>query len=233
MKHKSLAVLVAVLVLVPAVAMAQTNVRCESNGKMRQCGVPDIGSVRLANQLSSRSSCIEGETWGYSGNTIWVDRGCRADFIVTPSSSSMLPPNGITVACESSNNTRHTCVADTRFGVQISRQLSSNVCVQGQTWGYTSSGVWVDRGCRAEFVVLDSPPPMASSGYSSSGYAGALTCESKNNIKHTCRADTRFGVTLVRQLSGNACDFNSSWGFTSRGVWVDRGCRGEFSLGRP
>jgi hypothetical protein len=30
-------------------------------------------------QLSS-SPCREGYTWGYAGNQIWVDRGCRARF---------------------------------------------------------------------------------------------------------------------------------------------------------
>jgi hypothetical protein len=33
----------------------------------------------LIEQLSS-NSCREGSTWGYSGNQIWVDRGCRGRF---------------------------------------------------------------------------------------------------------------------------------------------------------
>lgn len=246
-KHASLAVFIAVLVLVPVVAIAQTNVRCESNGKMRQCGFSGIGTVQLSNQLS-RNACFEGQTWGYSGNTIWVDRGCRADFIVNPSYGNRsdnrpydnrpygnpsyvnTPPSGLTIQCVSENNRRHNCVADTRFGVQLSRQLSSNVCVQGSTWGYTSNGVWVDRGCRAEFLVMNAPPPMASS-INGNNYRGTLVCESKNNVRHLCRADTRFGVQLSRQLSDNNCDFGHNWGYDKRGVWVTRGCRAEFVLG--
>ena len=38
-------------------------------------------------------------------------------------------------------------------GVQLIRTLSDSACVQGRTWGWDRSGVWVDRGCRAEFSV--------------------------------------------------------------------------------
>lgn len=230
MKHASLAVLVALLLLlVPVAAFGQSNVRCESFGKLQRCGFSGIGTVQLSNQLS-RNACIEGRTWGSSGNTIWVDQGCRADFVVN-SSYVNTPPSGYVVQCESQNNTRHKCAADTRFGIQLSRQLSDNACVQGRSWGYTNNGVWVDKGCRAEFLVLNAPPPMVSSS-ANPNYRGTLTCESKNNVRHLCRADTRFGVQLSRQLSKNNCDFGHDWGYDSRGVWVTRGCRAEFVLGR-
>ena len=44
-------------------------------------------------------------------------------------------------------------------------------------------------------------------------------------------ADTRDGVTLVRQLSDSRCIQGQTWGWDARGVWVDRGCRGEFRSG--
>ena len=53
----------------------------------------------------------------------------------------------------SSDGGRTVCNADTRGGVRISRQLSDVRCVEGYTWGYTEQSVWVDRGCRAEFVL--------------------------------------------------------------------------------
>jgi len=30
----------------------------------------------------SGSACVQGRTWGFNRNSIWVDRGCRADFEV-------------------------------------------------------------------------------------------------------------------------------------------------------
>ena len=54
-------------------------VRCESNdGRTRECPI-DGGRVLLERQLS-RASCIEGRSWGYGRNGIWVSDGCRAEF---------------------------------------------------------------------------------------------------------------------------------------------------------
>lgn len=54
-------------------------IRCESNdGRTAQCATGG-GQVVIERQLSS-SACIEGRTWGYGGNGIWVSQGCRADF---------------------------------------------------------------------------------------------------------------------------------------------------------
>jgi hypothetical protein len=36
--------------------------------------------------------------------------------------------------------------------------LDSGACVQGQSWGYTDRGIWVDRGCAGEFVVGGARP---------------------------------------------------------------------------
>jgi hypothetical protein len=37
--------------------------------------------------------------------------------------------------------------------VQLVRQISGSPCRQDETWGYDRRGIWVDRGCRAEFVI--------------------------------------------------------------------------------
>jgi hypothetical protein len=52
------------------------------------------------------------------------------------------------------------CDADTAGGVSLERQLyQSNGCVKDQTWGYNDQGIWVDRGCSGEFVLI---PPQAA-----------------------------------------------------------------------
>lgn len=57
-------------------------VRCDSNDKLpRHCPADTSGGVRLYKQLS-RSICVEGSSWGYDGNGIWVEDGCRAEFEV-------------------------------------------------------------------------------------------------------------------------------------------------------
>lgn len=47
-----------------------------------------------------------------------------------------------------------------------------------------------------------------------------------------CDADTRGGVRLIRQYqSSGHCAEGSTWGYTDRAIWVDRGCSGAFALG--
>src|SRR4051812_36841459 len=58
-----------------------------------------------------------------------------------------------TFTCESYNNRQVACGVDTRGGVRLVEQLSSNSCVQGRTWGATRNAVWVSGGCRARFQV--------------------------------------------------------------------------------
>jgi Protein of unknown function (DUF3011). len=133
-------------------------IRCESdNGRTRTCPIPSRADVRLVRQLSS-SRCVEGQTWGQDRNGLWVTQGCRA------SSRSMAVAtagemgaagatnggNGRTFRCESDNGRTRTCSADGRR-VELVRQLSSNACIEGRTWGRDNRGVWVTSGCRAEF----------------------------------------------------------------------------------
>lgn len=56
--------------------------------------------------------------------------------------------------CESRNGDRNYCESNTRGEVRFIRQLSDADCVRGRTWDAVENrGVWVSRGCRAEFAV--------------------------------------------------------------------------------
>lgn len=132
---------------------------------------------------------------------------------------------GTTITCSSDDGGRRYCDADTRGGVQLLRQISGSPCELNRTWGYDARGIWVDRGCRAEFQ-------SGGSGYPR-GDVRTLTCSSndEDERKH-CPADTTGGVRLVRQISGSPCEINRTWGYDNRGIWVDKGCRAEFQIGR-
>src|SRR5258708_22495692 len=60
---------------------------------------------------------------------------------------------GQVITCSSDDGRRNYCNVDTRRGVRLNRQISGSPCVENQTWGVDNRGLWVDRGCRAEFVV--------------------------------------------------------------------------------
>lgn len=56
-------------------------VDCASDGnRMRSCAWDRRqGRPVIVQQLSS-TQCVEGRNWGYSGNSLWVNSGCRARF---------------------------------------------------------------------------------------------------------------------------------------------------------
>jgi len=56
-----------------------------------------------------------------------------------------------TIRCESRNNNRNFCRVDTENNVSLRRQLSNAPCTRNRTWGFDRNGIWVDRGCRADF----------------------------------------------------------------------------------
>jgi hypothetical protein len=59
-----------------------------------------------------------------------------------------------------------------------------------------------------------------------------VRCESREHQYRYCRVDTNGYVRLTRTLSDASCVGGRSWGYDYRGIWVDRGCRGEFAVGR-
>jgi Protein of unknown function (DUF3011) len=134
-----------------------------------------------------------------------------------------------TIYCASDDGKRRYCGADTRGGVQLVRQRSGSPCDRGRTWGYDRNGIWVDRGCRAEFSIRS-----GGGGGGGGSYPGGQTiyCASDDGRRNWCRVDTRGGVQLVRQRSDSACDQGRTWGYDRDGIWVDRGCRAEFVTGR-
>jgi hypothetical protein len=210
-----------------ASASAQTSITCSSNdGRRNYCAVDTRGGVQMVRQRSG-SACTQGSTWGYDRRGIWVDRGCRADFVVgRGGSGGNYGPGRSTITCSSDDGRRHYCNADTRGGVALLNQRSGSPCTQGYSWGYDQRGVWVDRGCRADFAI--------GRGGSRGNYrpgGSTITCSSDDGRRHYCDADTRGGVALLNQRSGSPCTQGYSWGYDQRGVWVDRGCRADFAIG--
>lgn len=64
--------------------------------------------------------------------------------------------------------------------------------------------------------------------------ADRLTCESQNGRRRYCDVGGArdADIELSRQLSDARCERGDSWGRDDRGVWVDYGCRAEFTVYR-
>jgi hypothetical protein len=117
------------------------------------------------------------------------------------------PASAQTISCASQDNGRQYCGADTRGGVTLIRQNSNSPCIENQTWGYDGRGIWVDRGCRAEFQVGNFYP----GGPGGPGSRGdTISCESTNNRINYCRIDNvNSNVEVIQQLSQSPCPASS------------------------
>ena len=158
-------------------------VSCSSgNYRFERCLVQGgrIEHVQLARQHSA-AACNQGDSWGYDGNSVWVSKGCRADFYVymgghgrpgpgrpgpgRPGPGRPGPgpgpgpghPGGHvqTIECSSSNYNYSACgVNGFIVDVQLQSQLSSAACIPGRSFGYNANQVWVNSGCRGIFRVV-------------------------------------------------------------------------------
>jgi len=126
----------------------RVTVPCSAAAGAREvCKADTAAGVAL---VGDAPACILGRTWGYDRDGIWVSDGCHGTFVLTTRGG---------VACGSDGPRQH-CAADTSAGVVVARSTATATaaCVLGESWGYDATGVWVEKGCRAEFV-LGNPQP--------------------------------------------------------------------------
>ena len=65
-----------------------------------------------------------------------------------------VPVKELSLECSSLNNAYMECsVEGVIIGVSVHKQHSSTECKMDSTFGYENGYVWVNSGCRAEFIV--------------------------------------------------------------------------------
>lgn len=130
---------------------------CASDdGRRNYCNVEARGHVALIKQRSD-AACREGYSWGFDERGVWVDHGCRADFAVErrerPEHDEAPRAPVQSLYCASDDGRKNFCQVDARGGVEMVKQRSGSACQQGYSWGFDERGIWVDHGCRADFVA--------------------------------------------------------------------------------
>jgi len=60
--------------------------------------------------------------------------------------------NVFVITCSSDDGRRRYCPVNTSRGVRLLRQYT-DACRGRDAWGFDNRGVWVDRGCRADFEI--------------------------------------------------------------------------------
>ncbi len=225
--------------LLPSSASAQAAgyegevVTCESRDMgWVHCDIDVSNGVDLVRQLSS-NACIRGSEWGTDRSGVWVTLGCRAEFRARGAegaASSAAAGEGRSrhlvrrvVRCESNGRPQSCPVRLDGAPVRLLRQLSVLPCREGQGWGYKRNEVWTSRGCQGDFEVADDAGRFVD-------VARKLTCESKSKRRRFCGATISTEAKVIKQLSGTACEEGRTWGWSRNGIWVDGGCRADFSV---
>lgn len=164
------------------------------------------------------------------------------------------------IECRSSNYIYRRCdiEADREVvGAVLVRRLSGRACTEGGSWGWDDRGVWVDRGCRAEFDVTTrvryggAPGGNGYGGPNGAGYGGpngsyggatgapvgveeVVTCFASGVGRTLCAASGPIATArLEMQRSTVPCTYGSSWGLEGDAVWVANGCGGDFRVNAP
>lgn len=132
-------------------------VDCDSDGyAFRRCEAPEgvyVWRAALVRQ-DSATTCTEGQNWGKEPRGVWVDSGCSGEFRLFGRDVGDAAPE--TLSCGSAQYGRKDCRAtDLVFSARLMRQRSSAECVEDRTWGWDQYGVWVDEGCRGDFLLND------------------------------------------------------------------------------
>lgn len=213
----------------PATGVAERmRFRCETDSSQQHyCKVDTSDGITLVKQLSS-IPCMQGRNWDYDRHGVWVSHRCGGEF-VTGKQAAQLPSQGPLVRCESQANRIEHCTADTRKGVRLARQLSASDCVEGLDWSYDDKGIWVARGCRAEFRIGADEAALDQAG-ADDVPATKISCESSDMQRQRCDIAVKAGVDLFRQVSKTRCVRGRNWDWDAGGIWVDNGCRAEFSV---
>ncbi len=206
----------------PAQLRDGTTVTCESGGRLVRCPAAlSWRGARLITQLS-RAPCLQGESWGFDRNAIWVNDGCRGVFEAGDPFANI----GERVVCASAGGRRAECPADTRFGVRLVRTVSTARCEEGRSWGTIARAIWVDRGCRGEFEVGGPGPDDVITPATR-----RFMCGSSGGRRVSCPTGGRaVGVRLFRDLSGGRCKEGRNWGSSDTLVWASKGCRAIFEI---
>lgn len=135
---------------------------CASNdNRFARCQVPWRDAELV--QQASKTRCIRDQTWGFDRGGIWVDRGCRGQFAPARGGygyggggrPGWGRPQQLQVRCESHGGNYQICSVELHRddSVRLVNRLSGADCREGKSWGWSRDGIWVDRGCRADFVV--------------------------------------------------------------------------------
>jgi hypothetical protein len=215
------------LLLFAATAVQASTVTCESrNGSYQSCPVDASNGVRLSRQLSSQG-CWQNDTWGFDRNRIWVDRGCRAEFVVGAQNSNSANATSAVAAAAVVGLAAAAIIASNKNDDHHHNKHNNNNYNNSYNNPYSNS--YYDR-----YYDSHDDRYYANTRYGYNGYGGdprrTFSCESRNDRRNYCDIPKRGHVEVYKQRSASPCTYGRSWGVDGNSVWVKDGCRAEFAV---
>lgn len=206
-----------------AVAQSST-VTCESvDGHEKFCPANTRNGVVLTSQLS-KSACRQGQSWGYDDRGIWTSNGCRARFTVGSNSYDSWDSGNERSAKSGDNHAAAAAAAVALLAVgavAVHEKQQDDRRERERDQNYRGG---------SSYDYRPQPDYRYPSDYGR-GNSQTVRCESQDGRQRFCPADVgRSRVELTRQLSRGECRFARNWGYDRRGIWVNGGCRGEFTV---
>ncbi|MCG2840249.1 DUF3011 domain-containing protein [Sandaracinobacter sp. RS1-74] len=144
--------------------------------------------------------------------------------------------NTMRINCASGNSGTRTCdLPPNTQSVSFVGPDRSGRCREGSTWGRRGNDLWVSNGCGGTFEVVSYSGGGwnggGNGGGQGSGFAGEITCRSRDNRQQTCPATTRNRVVMLQQYSSARCIEGSTWRYTQNSIIVRNGCQARFGYG--
>ena len=209
-------------------------------GQAVNCGGPDereyhcrVDTSRgvILLQEVGRTRCIRGYTWDYGDGEIWVDHGCAAQFALASRApvawqEETTPVGKALASCAADTVTPIYCVEIPDMRAELVRERSDVPCREGKNWGVDARGLWLSRGCAADFLVKQ----YHATGQDALTVKQLVECRSAEGQRNFCAADARGGAVLRAVVGHAPCKPGASWDWNEGGVWVDHGCSGLFEV---
>ena len=149
----------------------------------------------------------------------------------------------VNVPCYSTANRTQTCSLPAgTTSVSFTGPDRSGICREGNTWRRNGDSLVVRNGCGGIFEATvrgnsgggwngGSGNSGGNWGGSGQGFAGEVTCRSRDGREQVCNVNTGGRVEMLQQYSSTACIEGRTWRADRRSITVRAGCQARFGYG--
>ena len=142
------------------------------------------------------------------------------------------------VNCYANGNGSRTCTLPPNTqSVSYLGPDRSGRCREGDTWRRRGNDLWVTGGCGGVFEAVSYVGGSGggwgggSGNSNGSGFAGEISCRSRDGRQQECFANTNNRVQMLQQYSSSPCIEGSTWRYSRNSIIVRNGCQARFGYG--